>query len=328
MLRFDPKSMPIAKIVGADTHFYHCDALGSARVMTDSNAVIKWQARYWPFGEMTKWGFGDNTHGFTPLEISPLMYRGEDFVFVLRFLTGQAGKEWDSEMGLNYFCQRYYDPEIGRFITLDPFGGYIELPQTQNRYAYCMANPLKYIDPLGLNGVSHFPDEYPFGPLRSKKRYGFLHFGIVPGLWGYAGRPSLETAGAGLGEAIDFGHSLNPPGFSEQIRQSSQPLVGWGIPGCKLKLLAELFAGLLDLSTLSYYTLRSFLPSLNDLPSPPEYTEPPKKKPRYRKSPYPKRRHNKFPLEVLDDLDHERPHRAPGMWKDPMLRKLRPPPIV
>ncbi|GAJ16609.1 unnamed protein product, partial [marine sediment metagenome] len=27
---------------------------------------------------------------------------------------------FDSEMGLNYFCQRYYDPEIGRFTTLDP----------------------------------------------------------------------------------------------------------------------------------------------------------------------------------------------------------------
>lgn len=115
----------IAKIAGADTHFYHCDALGSARVMTNESASIQWQARYWPFGEMTKWGFGDNTHGFT-------------------------GKEWDSEMGLNYFCQRYYDPEIGRFMTLDPLAGYVERPQSQNRYAYCMNNPLKYIDPLGL----------------------------------------------------------------------------------------------------------------------------------------------------------------------------------
>jgi hypothetical protein len=35
-------------------------------------------------------------------------------------------------------------------MTLDPFGGYVELPQSQNRYAYVMNNPLKYIDPLGL----------------------------------------------------------------------------------------------------------------------------------------------------------------------------------
>jgi hypothetical protein len=28
--------------------------------------------------------------------------------------------------------------------------GYLGLPQTQNRYAYCINNPFKYIDPLGL----------------------------------------------------------------------------------------------------------------------------------------------------------------------------------
>ena len=113
----------IAKVAGADTHWYHCDALGSPRKMTDERGSTVWSATYYPFGEMT--AGSNNTHGFT-------------------------GKEFDSEMGLNYFCQRYYDPEIGRFTTLDPFAGYIELPQSQNRYAYCIGNPLKYIDPLGL----------------------------------------------------------------------------------------------------------------------------------------------------------------------------------
>jgi len=98
----------IAKIAGADILFYHCDALGSPRVMTDTTAVIKWQARYCPFGEMTKYGFIDNTHGFT-------------------------GKEWDSEMSLNYFCQRYYDPEIGRFITLD---SWTQLPDDERLLSY------------------------------------------------------------------------------------------------------------------------------------------------------------------------------------------------
>jgi RHS repeat-associated protein len=115
----------IAKIAGADTHWYHCDALGSPRKMTREDGDTVWSALYYPFGETNTSGKADNTHDFT-------------------------GKEYDSEMGLNYFCQRYYDPQIGRFITLDPFGGYTEVPQTQNRYVYCMNNPLKYIDPLGL----------------------------------------------------------------------------------------------------------------------------------------------------------------------------------
>ncbi len=98
--------------------------MGSPRKMTNESGVVVWTGAYQPFGEMFA-GAG-NVHGFT-------------------------GKELDSEMGLNYFCQRYYDSQIGRFMTLDPFGGYIELPQTQNRYAYCINNPLKYIDPLGLD---------------------------------------------------------------------------------------------------------------------------------------------------------------------------------
>ncbi|OGC39137.1 hypothetical protein A2Y85_08345 [candidate division WOR-3 bacterium RBG_13_43_14] len=72
-----------------------------------------------PFGEMTKWGAGTNSHGFT-------------------------GKEFDNEMSLNYFCRRYYDPEIGRFMEIDPHDspGY-------SRYAYCGNNPLTALDPTG-----------------------------------------------------------------------------------------------------------------------------------------------------------------------------------
>ena len=115
----------IAKIAGADTNWYHCDALGSPRVMTNELGAVTWTATYFPFGEMT--AGSNNTHGFT-------------------------GKEYDIEMGLNYFCQRYYDPEIGRFMTPDPFWGYTSSPQTLNRYSYCMNNPLAYIDPFGLEG--------------------------------------------------------------------------------------------------------------------------------------------------------------------------------
>ncbi len=107
----------IAKIAGADTHYYHCDALGSPRKMTDERSSTVWSATYYPFGEMT--AGSNNTHGFT-------------------------GKEFDSEMGLNYFCQRYYDPEIGRFTTLDP-----QNSPTASPYAYCANCPLVFIDPTG-----------------------------------------------------------------------------------------------------------------------------------------------------------------------------------
>lgn len=41
------------------------------------------------------------------------------------------------------------DPELGRFISLDPELGSLSAPQSMNRYVYCVNNPLRYTDPTG-----------------------------------------------------------------------------------------------------------------------------------------------------------------------------------
>ena len=57
------------------------------------------------------------------------------------------GYYWDSELNLYYLNARYYDPLVGRFISqddieyLDP-----EALNGLNLYAYCINNPLKYVD--------------------------------------------------------------------------------------------------------------------------------------------------------------------------------------
>lgn len=61
------------------------------------------------------------------------------------------------ETGLYYFGARYYDPEIGRFITRDRKQGRINNPKTLNRYVYCANNPMKYIDP---DGRDYFEPEW------------------------------------------------------------------------------------------------------------------------------------------------------------------------
>ena len=60
------------------------------------------------------------------------------------------GKRMDSEVGLIYFGYRYYDPEIGRWISPDPAGN-IDGP---NPYAFCLNNPLTYTDYFGLASES------------------------------------------------------------------------------------------------------------------------------------------------------------------------------
>jgi RHS repeat-associated protein len=70
---------------------------------------------------------------------------------------GYTGREQDEYTGLYYYRARFYDPQIGRFISEDPIGfrGGI------NWYAYVGNNPLGFTDPLGLmgadNGFSHLP---------------------------------------------------------------------------------------------------------------------------------------------------------------------------
>ncbi len=55
------------------------------------------------------------------------------------------GQYLDRETGLHYNLYRFYDPDIGKFISGDPIG----LAGGINLYQYA-PNPLSYIDPLGL----------------------------------------------------------------------------------------------------------------------------------------------------------------------------------
>ena len=60
------------------------------------------------------------------------------------------GYYYDVETGLYYLKTRYYDPETGRFITIDDIS-YLD-PETingLNLYAYCANNPVMNVDPSG-----------------------------------------------------------------------------------------------------------------------------------------------------------------------------------
>ena len=60
-----------------------------------------------------------------------------------------ASKEIDRS-GLYQFGARYYDPNVGRFISPDPLFGSPDDPQSLNPYSYVLNSPVNFVDPTGL----------------------------------------------------------------------------------------------------------------------------------------------------------------------------------
>lgn len=64
-----------------------------------------------------------------------------------------GGHRLDPETGLIYMRARYFDPAVGRFITLDPAFGSRILPISQHEYQYGHNDPVNNLDPTGKFAV-------------------------------------------------------------------------------------------------------------------------------------------------------------------------------
>ncbi|MDI5980668.1 RHS repeat-associated core domain-containing protein [Amycolatopsis magusensis] len=115
----------IARADGTTRLWVHTDHLGSVQALTDAAGAEVHRKRYRPQGEVlaTTGSLGYEPRGF-------------------------AGQRQDST-GLLYLHARYYDPELGRFISPDSI---IDGEATigLNRYAYAANNPVNNRDLTGL----------------------------------------------------------------------------------------------------------------------------------------------------------------------------------
>ena len=171
---------------GTTSKFYHGDALGSTRGITNTSQAVTDSVLYDGFG-MTV-----SRAGTTPTP----------FGFV-----GKGQYQTDSDSGLQLLGHRYYDASVGRFISSDP------AKAGDNWYAYCDNNPLQKTDPLGLDPpkgkpVSYEPAKGPDGEAGSHPIYG----DGTKGPW----RPDVEPPQGRGGH--DRGRNTRPRGGEEHNR--------------------------------------------------------------------------------------------------------------
>jgi RHS repeat-associated protein len=118
---------------GVSTYHYHVDHLGTPRQVTNAASVIVGRHDYLPFGpELTS------------------TKRNEPKLQDLKF-TGHERDEFRDRPPLDYMHARYYEPRLGRFLSVDPTWESADLgrPQRWNRYSYVLNNPVNMTDPDG-----------------------------------------------------------------------------------------------------------------------------------------------------------------------------------
>ncbi len=203
-------STVVAQSNYASIGFSTNDHLGSTRIITDTVGQVISRRDFSPFGEDTN----RTTYGTDSVR--------------QRFV----GYERDIETNLDFAQARMYANSLGRFSVPDPIISSVDptLPQTWNRYVYCLNNPYKITDPSGL--IWTYQDSAD-GKTRTFKWYdnekdiekGFTPYtggnyfigdgkAVFLGAKGYWNWVSVEEAG--LGQLDEFLRSPDSPLSAEE----------------------------------------------------------------------------------------------------------------
>ena len=202
---------------GETTYFYRKDAQSNITAIIDSEGSVVARYLYNAWGEVS---VVDNTgKEITDKEnianLNPYRYRSYYY---------------DTETGLYYLKTRYYDPQVGRFMTIDGIE-YLDLESINglNLYSYCLNNPIFYVDPDG-----HAPIPW----------WGKLLIGIGVVLVGAV--VTALTAGTGAGFMAAFGAALLTSAKAVAISTAISAGIGLAVGGITTGTWEGAFNGMLD----------------------------------------------------------------------------------
>ncbi|MCS6846957.1 MAG: RHS repeat-associated core domain-containing protein [Anaerolineae bacterium] len=120
-----PSEGRVAMRNSGGVYWLHGDHLGSASLVTNASGGVVAQSRYTPYGSARQ------VSGTWPTD---------------RRFTGQR---LEGSVGLYDYNARMYSPLLARFLSPDSLVPRPDDPQSFNRYAYVLNNPLRYTDPSG-----------------------------------------------------------------------------------------------------------------------------------------------------------------------------------
>jgi RHS repeat-associated protein len=115
---------------GETITYFHNDLIGSPVAATNASGVVQWRESYRAYGDRL-------TDSDVATQKNSLFFSNKK----TEFLKGGAT--------MSYFINRYYDPAIGRFLSVDPVHFKESNIHSFNRYAYANNNPYRFVDPDG-----------------------------------------------------------------------------------------------------------------------------------------------------------------------------------
>ncbi len=144
-----PPSCGSCHLTGLEERYYFLlDDQHSTVALTNETGDIVEGYEYTPYGEVVVYAPGpDDRMDWNQNDtISSKSFIGNEVLF--------QGRRLSDETGLYYFRTRYYDPDMGRFISSDTIGVWGDAANLGNGYAFLANAPHFGMDPEGESGTA------------------------------------------------------------------------------------------------------------------------------------------------------------------------------
>ncbi|MEK5149155.1 DNRLRE domain-containing protein [Psychrobacillus sp. FSL K6-4615] len=131
---YDDNGHRLTMTYSGKTYYYLTNYRGDVLALTDESGTIVAEYTYDAWGNILTQKDLDQKDDVNLAKENPYRY---------------AGYRYDEETKLYYLMARYYNPDTGVFMSLDPVGGDTMNPITMNGYNYANNNPVMFVDPDG-----------------------------------------------------------------------------------------------------------------------------------------------------------------------------------